>query len=358
MGHDKAAGATERKRGQESRFSDQRSGRKDMGRKTLTVSIAAYQMEAYIGKTLASLCVEDVIGDLEIFVIDDGGTDGTMEIADSYAARYPESVFPVRKENGGYGSTVNYSLAHATGTYFRLLDGDDWVDSRGLAELVRELRNGRADVVMTDYYAGPSDGEMVLHEVSRQEGTGTRRLDQYVPGIDLNMWEMTVKTSVLRKCGLKLPEHMLYTDVFFVTMPLAAAETICYMNIPVYCYRTERSGQSLSTGSLRKHYPELISHSRQLAGFYEEKKNTPNAPVLLKKIGEYHTGTVRFLLRLPVSRTIWRTLRDFERETKEISPAVYREAVRAGKAGQFLKWLRRTGYLPYWLMGLRQGNER
>ena len=97
--------------------------------KILTISVAAYNVEEYIRQTLDSLTDERVIGNLEIFVVDDGGKDSTLDIAKEYANIYPESVFPIHKENGGYGSTVNYSLAHAHGKYFKLLDGDDWFDT-------------------------------------------------------------------------------------------------------------------------------------------------------------------------------------------------------------------------------------
>ena len=92
--------------------------------KILTISIAAYNVEKFLRSTLNSLCEQTVIEDLEIFVVDDGSTDETLCIAQEYEKKFPDSFFAVHKENGGYGSTVNYSIAHATGKYFKLLDGD------------------------------------------------------------------------------------------------------------------------------------------------------------------------------------------------------------------------------------------
>ena len=93
--------------------------------KLLTVSIAAYNMEKYIRQALDSLLSCRHAQSIEIFVIDDGGTDHTLEIAKEYAWKHPGTVIPVHKENGGYGSTINYSIEHATGKYFKQLDGDD-----------------------------------------------------------------------------------------------------------------------------------------------------------------------------------------------------------------------------------------
>lgn len=67
-------------------------------------------MEGYLEKCLSSLAVPEIEDDLEVFVIDDGGTDHSLEIAQAYARKYPDIFIPVHKENGGWGSTVNYSI--------------------------------------------------------------------------------------------------------------------------------------------------------------------------------------------------------------------------------------------------------
>ena len=89
--------------------------------KTLTISIAAYQVGQYIDQCLQSIVHSEAIDEIEVFVVDDGGRDDTLEKAERYRAQFPDSIFLVHKENGGYGSTINYSLAHATGTYFKKL---------------------------------------------------------------------------------------------------------------------------------------------------------------------------------------------------------------------------------------------
>ena len=73
--------------------------------KTLTISIAGYNVEKYIRETLDSLCLGTIIEDIEVFVVDDGGKDNTYEIAKEYEEKYPNSIHAVHKENGGWGST-------------------------------------------------------------------------------------------------------------------------------------------------------------------------------------------------------------------------------------------------------------
>ena len=72
--------------------------------KILTVSVASYNVEAYIGENLDSILSCEAKDDIEIFVVDDGGKDGTIEIARKYEEQYPDIVHVIHKENGGAGS--------------------------------------------------------------------------------------------------------------------------------------------------------------------------------------------------------------------------------------------------------------
>ena len=60
-----------------------------MAGKILTVSVAAYNVENTIEEVLDSLVVPDIMDKLEVFVVDDGGIDGTLKIAQKYQKKYP-----------------------------------------------------------------------------------------------------------------------------------------------------------------------------------------------------------------------------------------------------------------------------
>lgn len=87
----------------------------DYPEKILTISIAAYNVQQYLDKLLASLVAPEVLDDLEVLVIDDGSADKTADIALKYVKRYPESFRLIRKENGGWGSTVNCGIRTSKG---------------------------------------------------------------------------------------------------------------------------------------------------------------------------------------------------------------------------------------------------
>ena len=123
-------------------------GKYNKNGKLLTVSIAAYNVEAYLTETLESLAVPEILDELEVLVIDDGSTDSTGEIARKYAEKYPGTFHLISKENGGYGSTINRGLTEASGRYFKQLDGDDSF-SEDLADFIRLLRERSEDLIIT-----------------------------------------------------------------------------------------------------------------------------------------------------------------------------------------------------------------
>ena len=118
--------------------------------KVLSIVVPSYNVEAYLERGLRSLCDERLADALEVIVVDDGSTDATPAIAQRFVDCEPRIFKLVSKENGGHGSTINTGLAIATGTYFRVVDGDDWVDTEGLVHLIEQLRALDADLVVDE----------------------------------------------------------------------------------------------------------------------------------------------------------------------------------------------------------------
>ncbi len=319
-------------------------------KKILTVSIAAYNAEKYIAQTLDSLLIPEVIDKLEVFVVDDGGTDRTLEIAQKYAERYPDSIFPVHKKNEGYGTTVNYSIAHASGKYFKCLDGDDWFDKEGLRKLVAVLETSDADVVVTNFYRG-CDRQNCKKICSVEEKT-----DGTIPIREINiknaygMWMLTFKTRLLAGSGLELPGHRLYTDLIFDTVPFAYAKTIRLLTDCVYCYRIGRDGQSVSRESRVRNRSDILKNCEDICEFYEQNKACGNSEYLKLRVTACYCTAVKTLLVCPVSKETLKEIQNFENKIHALSKDIYENAERYKKIGKVIFLLRKTHYFTYWML--------
>ncbi|MCR5204100.1 MAG: glycosyltransferase family 2 protein [Lachnospiraceae bacterium] len=320
-----------------------------MKEKLLTISIAAYNVEQYIEQCLQSIVACKYIDDIEVFVIDDGGTDKTAEVAEKYSSMFQNSINIVRKSNGGYGSTVNYSILHARGKYFKLLDGDDWFNTNGLEELIKQLKNNDYDMVLSNVLKGPSEDNLSLIDYVGEniDSCKSGELSSIV-----GHWGITFKTNILRKSKLNLPEHCLYTDKLYSTIPFFYVKTIGLCNNSVYCYRTGRDGQSISRDSRINHFSEYIKVCKLLFKFVENSDCMEKSYVFRRVINGYHLA-IKTLLLLKICAKNRKLIIKFEKKCKEETPRVYYAASEANtKTGKILKWLRKSKYCLYYAFAL------
>ena len=210
--------------------------------KTLTISIAAYNVEKFLEKTLSSLLEHSVLDDIEVIVVNDGSKDRTREIAEKYQEKYSGSFKVINKENGGYGSTINSSLPIARGKYYKLLDGDDWYLTQNLPLFIDVLKKTEVDIVYTPFYfVEEPQLNKRIEKFSFKEGVTLPSSDIYA----LCMHAMAVKTDSI-KGKIKISEHSFYTDFEFDIKCIALSSTFTYYDIPLYCYRIGLGEQSVS----------------------------------------------------------------------------------------------------------------
>lgn len=276
--------------------------------KLLSISIAAYNVETTIEKCLDSFLPCRHLEDLEILVINDGSTDRTVEIVSAYEKKYPRSIHLVNKENGGHGSTINTSLSMAAGEFYKILDGDDWVDPVELDALCDFLGKTKAELVVNDFMEVYPD---YTHRMSHRQDYNPERVysfSELCPNHDFNaqifgMHECTIRTQRLRDVGTKIQEKCFYADtelVFFIGL---AARTVQFHDSCAYQYRLGRAGQSVSIEGWYKHIDEFAKIELNLLKLYDDheeeltdeiKKNYLFAILETRYLLMFHCFIIRF----------------------------------------------------------------
>ena len=112
---------------------------------TVSVIIPAYNAEPFLVQTLQSVS-NQTLDDIEIIVVDDGSTDRTWDIINSYA---DSRLVKLRKANGGVSSARNMGFEHVSGRYIQFLDADDVLHPRKLEAQVRRLEAAGDDCIST-----------------------------------------------------------------------------------------------------------------------------------------------------------------------------------------------------------------
>ncbi|MGP4023137.1 bifunctional polysaccharide deacetylase/glycosyltransferase family 2 protein [Actinomadura sp. 3N407] len=110
----------------------------------VSVIVPAYNEEASIGATVASLLDTDYPGTVEVIVVDDGSLDRTAAIVDSIGL---PAVHLIRKANGGKPSALNAGIAVARAEVLVLVDGDTVFQRDTIRHLVAPLADPRVGAV-------------------------------------------------------------------------------------------------------------------------------------------------------------------------------------------------------------------
>lgn len=266
--------------------------------KFLSICVPAYKVECHLDRCLLSLVSSEVADKLEIIVVNDGSPDSSREIALAYQGRYPTIVKLIDKENGGHGSTINAALKQATGIYFRVIDGDDWVDGKNLAKLVNAIEKKRlyADLVSTNYHQVYGEDGHTVPWFKSGDSEDYVMLDFAKTDLSMEYFTMAstmVKTDILKQANFKLQEHTYYVDVEYILFPIPYVETVMFTPEFVYRYAVGNADQSINPDNFLRKYDHHDRVIRRMLSYYAEKK-----PLMSKGQIEYMKSLfIRHLLQ-------------------------------------------------------------
>lgn len=239
-------------------------------RKILTIVVPAYNVEKYIRQNLDSLAGVQNRDALEVLVIDDGSKDLTGKIADDYSKKFPQCIRVIHQDNRGHGGTINTGIREAAGKYFKVVDGDDWVNTSELDKYLKKLETMEEDLIFTDYTEYYEDtGKTKKFQLPLTAETTLFPQDMKIDCF-IVMHYYTIRTEVFRKIPVRIDENCYYADTEYIMYPLPFVKSIRYEKLNLYCYRLGRQGQSVSAEGFRKHYKENERMVRAAFSYYRK----------------------------------------------------------------------------------------
>lgn len=312
--------------------------------KTLTISVAAYNVEKTLEKTLASFNNPKIYNDLEVLIVDDGSTDNTKDIAKKYEKLAPNTFRYIYKENGGHGSTINKGMELATGKYFKVVDGDDWVDTDSLVTFINYLKQQDSDLVLTNHVEIYPNYSKKINLVDGMQPNKSYTWDDNIDIKRVVLHTLTVKTSLLRKNNVHITEKCFYVDVEFVVWAAYVSHTITYFDLYLYMYRLGESNQSVAKTNMLKNIKmqEKVSYSlvKMYDQFVKAKKMEPNQDETIFNTFKRSIGsTMRTYLLMP-TRTAKSKVRSFDNNIKNKSLISYKKL----NDDNFIRLIRKGNY--------------
>ena len=205
---------------------------------------AVYNVEIYLSEAIESI-ISQTIGfkNIQFILVDDGSPDNSGRICDEYAAKYPDNIFVVHKENGGAASARNAGLPLVQGKYVNFFDGDDKLtpDTLSLVWDFFEKHNSETDVVSIPLMF--FDGQTGSHSLNNKFLMGSRVIDlnSEIDCVQLSMSSAFVKREELE--GMEFDTRLSYAeDAQLLQKILLRKRTLGVVAEAEYMYRRRSVG--------------------------------------------------------------------------------------------------------------------
>lgn len=230
----------------------------------LSVIIPVYNAEQYLKNTLDSVCKQTVFDDIEVIIIDDGSTDGSLDICRSYEKKH-SNIKVYTQENRGVSSARNCAIGKATGEYITFLDSDDYVCKDLYEKELNLICTSGADIGIVDFYKKHEDGKEVKyrHDFRKEWKITDQVLEDFFSGVVGNQVVDKIFASKIIK-GIEFPKnYKIGEDMWFMFLALRNAQRVVMdTSIAGYYYIVRDS--SAMTGTFSDKYFDPVKLSKRM----------------------------------------------------------------------------------------------
>lgn len=218
----------------------------------LSVIVPVYNVEPYLPQCLDSI-LSQTFADFEVILVDDGSTDGSGALCDSYAEKDGRFLC-IHKENGGLVSARQAGFPYAKGQYVTFVDSDDWIAPGMYARMCAAAEETGAEAVCCNYTAVTKKGDILcrssfsagLYDKAQLEEHVYPRMiysgSYFTYGAAPNLWNKLFRRELLAKnlCHVPLTVKV-GEDALVSYICLLEASSIYFCDEYFYYYRSSSS---------------------------------------------------------------------------------------------------------------------
>lgn len=243
---------------------------------SITCVIPVYNVETYILDCLKSIASQIFLGRIECLIIDDCGTDKSIQIAEDFILNYEGNCqFRIIKHefNRGLSAARNTGIVNATGDYILFVDSDDKLTPDSLSLLSAPLKNDLYDVVVGNFIVQPvQDYHTKLRIPDNMLLRGSEVIKEYGSfNIYMMAWNKLCKRSFLLDMKCFFYEGILHEDELWSYMLSVYADTMFIVNKVTYIYNI-RGGSIMNSSKLNKRKNDLFVIFREMIKIAGENK--------------------------------------------------------------------------------------
>jgi len=252
----------------------------------ITVYITNYNYAKFIRRSIESV-LHQTIQNFELFIIDDGSTDGSKRIIEEYSNNSKIKI--IYQNNKGLNITNNIALRAAKGKYIMRLDADDYLEQSALEVMMSTLEksNNTLGLVFPDYYLIDENDEKIGQVQRMDFRKEVKLLDQPAHGA----CTMIRRDYLLSLGGYN--ESYTCQDGYELWIKFITHYPVANINIPLFSYR--QHGNNLTSNEDRI----LETRSKIKDNYVDLKKlDIPKTVVVIPIREAFINGTNLALMKL------------------------------------------------------------
>lgn len=230
-----------------------------------SIIMPVYNTEKYLEKSILSV-LHQSYNDYELICIDDGSTDGSVQILSAFADNARIKILK-HECNKGLFCARKTGVQNASGDYILFLDSDDWLEQNALKILVKELHSSAPDYIEFSYYMVSENGLKKTYRFTKED-LSKGIVNVLLAKANHTIWNKCYNAHVIKPIYDTFPDfYAVFSEDYY---QLAVLE--CYIKtrkmiaIPLYNY-------SITTG---------ISHMP----YFDDFKKVKNIDISLNNVAE------------------------------------------------------------------------
>lgn len=238
--------------------------------KLISVIVPAYNVENYIAKCLDSI-LNQTYKNLEIIVVDDGSTDNTLAIIDSYSAK-DNRIKAIHQDNMGVAAARNAGLLAATGDYYGFVDSDDTIEPTMYEEMLTACETSASPMAVTEYREIGGDSNITYsgktYFLSQEEALNIFICEDGAYRIQFSVWSRLCRKDIID--GLLFTPGKNCEDIMFSTKLMCATSSCVVIDKPLYNYTYDRSSSIMNTKLVNRRLNEEFPYLKERLEYLKE----------------------------------------------------------------------------------------
>ena len=240
-----------------------------------SIIIPIYNTQDYLAQCVNSVLSQEY-DDYEVFLIDDGSTDQSSIMADSFA-KNNDNISVIHKKNGGLSSARNTGLDECRGDYVVFLDSDDYMAENSLKTLNAVAEKKYPDIIAGYVTLFSKDGieEDTSFRNGLEEVVSGRlfyRVAFYQDKLSVGAPDYVYKRSYLEEKHLRFKEGLLHEDELWTPIAMYNAATVLDLKFSHFCYRCDNmTSITRDPSKKQKRAKDRKRIAEELADYFSDK---------------------------------------------------------------------------------------